>query len=71
VRYHDVTRERLEREVISIQTPLGAIRFKVARFGGRVVNAAPEFEDCLVIAAERGLPVKEVQAIATKAYLDR
>jgi uncharacterized protein (TIGR00299 family) protein len=71
VRYHDVTRERLEREVISIQTPVGAIRFKVARFGGRVVNAAPEFEDCLVIAAERGLPVKEVQAIATKAYLDR
>jgi uncharacterized protein (TIGR00299 family) protein len=71
VRYHDVTRERLEREVISIQTPVGTIRFKVARFGGQVVNAAPEFDDCLAVATERGLPVKEVQAIATKAYLDR
>jgi uncharacterized protein (TIGR00299 family) protein len=71
VRYHDVTRERLEREIISIQTPVGAIRFKVARLGGQVVNAAPEFDDCLRIATERGLPVKEVQAVATKAYLDR
>jgi uncharacterized protein (TIGR00299 family) protein len=70
VRYHDVTRERLDREVIAIDTPLGAIRFKVARSGGEVVNAAPEFEDCQRIAAERGIPIKDVQAIATKAYLD-
>jgi uncharacterized protein (TIGR00299 family) protein len=71
VRYHDVTRERLDREIISLSTPLGSIRFKVARFEGRVVNAAPEFDDCQRIASQRGIPVKDAQAIAMKAYLDQ
>ena len=70
VRHHEVTRERLEREVVGVPTPLGAIRFKLARLGGQVVNASPEFDDCLRLAGEHGLPVKVVQAVATKAYLD-
>ena len=70
VRYHEVTRERLEREIITVQTPVGAIRFKIARFGGHVVNASPEFDDCLRVASEKELAVKDVQAIAGKAYLD-
>jgi uncharacterized protein (TIGR00299 family) protein len=70
VRYHEMARERLHREVISIDSPLGPIRFKVARREGRVVNASPEFDDCARIAAERHLAVKDVQAIATKAWLD-
>jgi uncharacterized protein (TIGR00299 family) protein len=70
VRYHDVTRERLEREVVTVDTPVGPVGIKVARFGGRVVNAAPEFDDCQRLADSRGLPVKDVQALAAKAYLD-
>jgi uncharacterized protein (TIGR00299 family) protein len=71
VRYHEVRRQRLDRETVSVETPLGTVRFKVARLDGKIVNSTPEFEDCLKIASERSLPVKEVQAIATKAYLDR
>jgi len=71
VRYHDVMRERLEREIVTVATPLGAIRVKVARLGGRIVNASPEFEDCLRLASEHSVPVKDVHASATKAYLDR
>ncbi len=70
VRHHEMARDCLEREIRSVETPLGAIRFKVASRDGRVLNAAPEFDDCARVAAERGLPVKEVQAIATKAWLD-
>lgn len=70
VRYEEVERECLAREVCEVDTPAGRVRVKVARRDGVVVNAAPEFEDCLRVAAERGLPVKEVQAIAMKAYLD-
>ena len=70
VRYHEVMRERLEREIIPVNTPLGTVRFKVARLGDTIVNAAPEFEDCLRIASERGVPVKDVQSSANKAYLD-
>jgi len=71
LRYYDVDRECLAREVVPVATPIGDVRFKVARRGGRVVNAAPEFEDCAKLAAEKWLSVKEVQAIAITAYGER
>ena len=70
VRHREMYRERLDREIRTLETPAGPIRFKIARRAGAVVNAAPEFEDCARAAAERGLPIKEVQAIAVKAWLD-
>jgi len=54
-----------------VQTPVGDVRFKVARRDGRVVNAVAEFEDCARLAAQSGLSVKEVQALAIKAYGQR
>jgi uncharacterized protein (TIGR00299 family) protein len=70
VRYAEMLRERLERELRTIETPAGPIRFKIARRDGGIVNAAPEFDDCARVAAERGLPIKEVQAQAVKAWMD-
>ena len=71
VRYQTVRRECLDRELHTVNTPVGPIRFKVAVRDGRVVNASPEFDDCTAAAAARGISIKEVQAIATKAWLDR
>ena len=71
IRHHEVQRDRLDRETVSVETPLGAIRFKVARLGGTIVNAAPEFDDCVRLASERGVPIKDVQAVATRAWLAR
>ena len=71
VRMTETERERLDREEIAVETPVGAIRIKVARRDGALRNAAPEFEDCARLAAEQGLSIKEVQAIAVKAWLDR
>jgi len=45
-----------------------AVRFKIARRDGRIVNAVPEFDDCARLAAANNLSVKEVQALAVKAY---
>ena len=70
VRYREMTRECLDRETVVVDTALGAVRFKVARRNGLVLNASPEFDDCARIARERGIPFKDVQAAATKAYLD-
>ena len=69
VRYREMSRECLDREEVTVMTPLGAVRVKVARRDGRVLNASPEFEDCARIARERNVPVKEVQALAIKAFL--
>ena len=70
VRYQEMEREKLEREIRTIETAAGAIRFKIARRDGRIVNASPEFEDCARAAGERGLPIKDVQALAIKAWLE-
>ncbi|SVB96707.1 uncharacterized protein METZ01_LOCUS249561, partial [marine metagenome] len=71
IRFKEMDREQLDRELITVETPLGAIRFKIASRGGVVVNAAPEFDDCVQLAEQRGLSIKLVHAIATKAYLDQ
>jgi len=68
LRHHEVERECLEREIVAVETPLGAIRFKLARRDGRIVNATPEFEDCARLAAANNLSVKEVQTMAIQAY---
>ena len=68
LRHSEVARECLDREVITVETPLGAVRFKIARRDGRVLNAVPEFEDCAKLAAAKHLSVKEVQALAVSAY---
>ena len=71
LRVTETERERLEREAVVVETPIGSIRIKVARRDGAIRNAAPEFEDCARLAAERRLSIKEVQAMAVKAWLDR
>ena len=70
VRYQEMQRDTLDREIRSIDTPLGPVRFKIASRDGRVLNAAPEFDDCARIASERGKPIKDVQAVAMRAWLD-
>ena len=71
VRYQELSRECLDREMVTVTTPLGPVRFKVARRGGRVVNAQPEFDDLAKLSEERGIPIKDLQALAHKAWLER
>lgn len=71
VRHQELSRECLDREMVTVTTGIGPVRFKVARRDGRVLNAQPEFEDLAKLSAECGIPVKEVQALAQKAWLER
>ena len=68
LRHYDVDRECLERELITVETAIGQVRFKVASRDGRVINAVPEFEDCAALARTRNMSVKDVQALACQAY---
>ena len=71
VRINETERQCLDRETVTVTTPLGPVRFKVARRDGRILNAQPEFEDLVRLANEHSRPVKEVQAVAAKAWLER
>src|SRR5215472_4596218 len=65
VRTYDVRRKTLQREFVPVETPLGSVRMKVSRMNGTILNVTPEYEDCLKIAAERGVPLKQVMAAAS------
>jgi len=71
VRIYEARRKVLEREIVSVETPYGPVKMKLARRDGKVVNAAPEFEDCQRLAAEKSVPLKQVMAAATAAYLQQ
>jgi uncharacterized protein (DUF111 family) len=71
IRHQELTRECLDREMVTVATSIGAVRFKVARRDGRILNAQPEFEDLAKLSAERGIPIKDAQALAHKAWLER
>jgi len=71
LRYSEVERDCLVREHVEVETSVGKVRMKLAWREGRLVNAVPEFEDCARLAAQHKLPVKEVQALAVKAWGSR
>jgi len=70
LRHAEVTRETLRRELVPVSTRFGEVRCKVAQRGAAVVNVAPEFDDCVRLAEQHGVSVKEVHAVAVKAYQD-
>jgi hypothetical protein len=59
----------LAREFAEVETSWGKVRIKVARLpNGTIANAAPEYEDCRLVATEHSVPLKHVMEEATRAY---
>ena len=56
-----------EREIAEVETAFGTVRVKRARFDGRPLAAAPEFEDCRRLALASGVPWREVYRAALAA----
>jgi uncharacterized protein (TIGR00299 family) protein len=69
VRHRQEQRQALARRWITVPTPWGEVRMKIASLNGTVTNYAPEYEDCRRIAGERRVPLKDVMQAATQAYL--
>jgi uncharacterized protein (DUF111 family) len=66
-RYHAAARLEAEREILEVQTAFGSVRVKRARWDGRPLAAAPEFEDCRRLALASGAPWREVYRAALAA----
>jgi pyridinium-3,5-bisthiocarboxylic acid mononucleotide nickel chelatase len=71
VRFHEVDRVVLQRQMREVQTPYGKVHVKIASRDGRVMNVGPEYEDCRALAREAGVPVKEVWAAAVVASREK
>jgi hypothetical protein len=66
VRYHEVPRLKLEREVHSVETDYGRIRVKVVRDPDGSTTASAEFESCARAARRHGVPIEQVYRAAER-----
>lgn len=67
LRWRIDNRLKADRDITEILTDFGTIKFKVARVGDRIINVAPEYDDCRRVARETGVPLKEVMDAARSA----
>jgi uncharacterized protein (TIGR00299 family) protein len=69
LRYREEEKFTLSREIVEVNTEWGRIRIKLGMLeGGEIVNFAPEYEDCRLIAEQHALPLKQVMQAAVAAY---
>ena len=68
VRRYAVDRRKLNREAVDVDTEYGAIRGKLGRPQNRPPTFSPEYDDCARIAAERGVPLRDVYDAARAAH---
>jgi uncharacterized protein (TIGR00299 family) protein len=60
LRWREEERAKANREIQTLRTKYGKIRFKVARWEGKIVNFSPEYDDCKRVALEKGIPIRDV-----------
>src|SRR5205807_1018477 len=60
-------RYELAREERTISVEGGPVRVKLGRLDGRIVNVAPEHDDCAAVAGRTGASVKSVWTAALAA----
>ncbi|MCO4770746.1 MAG: nickel pincer cofactor biosynthesis protein LarC [Deltaproteobacteria bacterium] len=67
LRWRREHRTTLMRRHCTVETPFGAVSIKEGLLEGEVVTRQPELDDCLRLAREEGVPLREVLAAAVAA----
>ena len=60
IRFYEVKRRVLQREIKLVDTEFGKVRAKFSRLGDEILKAAPEYEDCRRIAKKLNIPLVEI-----------
>jgi uncharacterized protein (TIGR00299 family) protein len=68
IRYREMNRKTLDRELVEVKTPAGQIQIKIGRHAGKILQVAPEFESCHAAAQRSCLPLKRVYELAVEAF---
>jgi pyridinium-3,5-bisthiocarboxylic acid mononucleotide nickel chelatase len=68
-RTYNAQRVTLPRKSITVSTPFGDVRMKVASVNGHIRQATPEYEDCRRLAIEKNIPLQQVIAAAQQAFV--
>jgi len=65
LRIYSAERRVKARHMVDVDTPHGKVKIKIAGDG----SFAPEYDDCRALARQSGVPLKEILAEASLAYL--
>ncbi|MHC4708019.1 MAG: nickel pincer cofactor biosynthesis protein LarC [Planctomycetota bacterium] len=68
IRRQLIQRSKLARDFIAVQTDYGQVRIKTGLLNGKIVNAKPEFSDCISAAEKHDVPVRTVREAAMTTY---
>jgi hypothetical protein len=68
IRSYRAQRRTLPRESVQVSTSYGEVRIKLSRVNGTILHAAPEYEDCRKLAAEKNVPLQQVMSEALRRY---
>ncbi len=60
IRKYEVKKMLLERETYLLKTKYGEVTIKTAIYRGEKLKSKPEYEECVRIAREQGIPVQKV-----------
>ena len=71
VRRFPVSRHKLNRKAVVVETEYGELRGKLGWLDDRLPTFSPEYDDCARVASERGIPLREVFDAAHAAYARR
>jgi uncharacterized protein (TIGR00299 family) protein len=70
IRRREEERVILERRFVTVDTPYGKVRMKIATAAGEMLNAMPEYEDCRRAAREHDVPLRAVMDAARTAWVE-
>lgn len=66
IRTSAVEKTALDRDWLDVRTDHGPVRVKLGMLDDAVVTASPEFEDCVRLARESGVPARDVYEQASR-----
>ena len=68
IRYREIERITLDREVVQVPTAFGSIEIKIGRQDGKILQVSPEFESCNAAAERSQQPLKRIYELAVEAF---
>lgn len=60
LRFYDVKRRTLEREIRAVKTKFGKINVKISKLGKDILKSTPEYRECRKIAKKHNIPLIDV-----------
>jgi uncharacterized protein (DUF111 family) len=71
IRRYPVSRHKLKRQAIEVETQYGTVKGKLGWLGDRPPTFSPEYEDCARVAVAGSIPLRVVYEAAHAAYARR